>query len=291
MSCQKGMDTQLRPQSDDTVFLSKFVRLDTGYLPGMDTVYIADFQYDAQKRISRINEIYGGTGTAQYSSVTTIQYAGNDTLPYRFFSEMTRLGYPPYYNTDTIYLYYNNGQVTRDSSIKYRQNAPWVMFRKTYREITPGFYEVKRDFFDFNTGGIIVTETIRCKRAKAGNNITFLSDSIITSNNDCYERHQIVANYDNMKNPFWRFRLPFPVNPYSETIKYVYGTNTESVLEEGDNNVVYFDHSGANQYVPAFHSFIGYSILYNSYGYPSVRRISSATYSYKYKDFFSYIIL
>lgn len=291
-SCQKEVDTQLRTQSDDTVFLSKFVRLDTTYLPGNDTTYIAEIQYDAQKRTSEIKEFFftSGTSIVDFFRRTTIHYTGNDTLPYRFCSALTAVTNPQFSLIDTNYLFYNNGQVVKDSLIEWQNNAPGGKLRKTYSEVIPGLYNVRLEIADFNTGVIMSSDSIRCKREWTGNNITLSLDTLFYRG-AVAEKNITRATYDNMRNPFRRFRLPFLANPRPQQIQYSNTLIDFSELE-GNNNPVYIERSGATFNVPGFDTMYNVAITYNDYGYPAEKKyvlLSSGI--YKRKELFTYIIL
>ncbi len=291
-SCQKEMDTQLRTQSDDTVFLSKLIRLDTSNSIGNDTAYIAEIQYDNQKRASGIKEFFftSGTSVVDFSRLTTIQYTGNDTLPYRFCSALTAVTNPQFNLIDTTYLFYNNGQVFKDSLIECQNTGPGGKMRKTYREVVPGVYNVKLEVADYNTGSIISTDSLRSRRERTGNNITLLVDTVFY-HGVVAEKHNTRATYDNMKNPFRRFRLPFLANPRPLQIQYSNALVDFSDLE-GDNNPIYIESTGNTVSVPSFDTKYYIIISYNDYGYPSEKKyemLSSGT--NKRKELYSYIIL
>ena len=118
-SCQKEVDWGLNTVStNDTVYLKKYVELDTTLASGSDTTLIRDFQYDASKRLVKIVD----QEIDHVHSITTLEvfkyfYSGTGTNPYMvidsLFDGMPRA-------IDTIWLFYDaNNQVIKDTTISY----------------------------------------------------------------------------------------------------------------------------------------------------------------------------
>lgn len=125
-SCQKEIDWGLtnKPQSDSTI-LAKYIEFDTTFPSGLDTILITTLGYDNAGRLSVSKNISKDlnlppTTVFPYFENINYSYNCNDTVPYKVTISLSdALGN----SNDTVYLFYANGKVVRDSM----RSKEWIL--------------------------------------------------------------------------------------------------------------------------------------------------------------------
>lgn len=257
-SCQKEITGSSPTVADDSTFIQKIVWLDTSLLPGQDTVYYNFYEYDAQKRVSRITITTYDINNTRYVDYYNFSYNGQDTLPYRYST--TQLS-----SSDSVmsYLKYSNGFVILDSSRYYNNgtldNIYWYRFDNT----GGGKFVYTSRYESTAAPGIILTDdSVRYSRVVNNGNILSYSDSswfngIFLTN----ETGQIT--FDNKKSPF--AKQAFWCQGY-------YGKQLDFSKLEGTNNLLSISFSKLSN-PPETDT---YTYEYNIEDYPAVARISSS---------------
>lgn len=119
-SCQKEPDIILddtNPVLPVTTLLKRYVEVDTTLPPGADTTYKISFTYDNRNRLIKAQYINYYLAPDIYEGTSEYYYTGNDTLPYKFVDTWEDAGST---YRDTVFFFYNNGLVSKDSSIEYK---------------------------------------------------------------------------------------------------------------------------------------------------------------------------
>jgi hypothetical protein len=96
LSCQKEVDeTIIESVNNDTTWITKLVSLDTTQPSGQDTGMVANYRYDAAKRLYTYDFTEFDLNNIQYTADYKFHYRNNtDTLPYMLTGSFR-------YNTDT----------------------------------------------------------------------------------------------------------------------------------------------------------------------------------------------
>jgi hypothetical protein len=275
-SCQKEIDWGFANTTHtDSIYVTRFIELDTTYPAGMDTSYKTLYSYDSKKRIKDVAEIGfdDGTHNTGYTLGENRFYSANDSVPFKIVrSEWFSNG-----DTflDTVYLYYNsNNVIIRDSSLYYMNGTKIKIRVSGFGLIGSNRYLVLETTIDPNTG-MTVKDSILSQR-----NWTLLG---VLFNVSMYS-----FTFDNNRNPFFRTILPYPVylNDYYHTTHPFYypllATANNPLTHFQDHSIMgggTFNYSGTARYV------------YNSLGYPVIIRYTSTALSNPHKGLVYYTAL
>lgn len=198
-SCQKETDFTFgnnRTQSD-SAYLSKYIGVDTTMPPGSDTVSKAFVSYDNLKRASMIYTFNIGYDD---TTIYYLRYQGSDTVPYLWIEKDINYNGPGTYQYDSIFLFYNNGFVTKDSLVNWVYPANFISDIMVRNFIASGAqvkeYEKDYTYFFGVPSGIILDSALFNVGFTSGN----LSAQTLISGNGFY--NTVQATYDNKKNPF-----------------------------------------------------------------------------------------
>ncbi len=218
-SCQREVDGILNPQENllDSTMLKKYIELDTTLPAGLDTINKISFTYDSQERLTSSVSLSKDFSLPPSSSFPFFEkqfryYNGNDTLPYKVIVELKDALLTEY---DTIFLFYANGKVIRDSA------------RSTYVTLL-GTPTENITVHIFNDAGNTTQETVYISQtlspsswppACPGTNVLTktYTGANITSQTGAYTdcggvgTSEINFIFDNHPNPLYRYRIPFPV--------------------------------------------------------------------------------
>lgn len=234
-ACQKEFDSNALVSVNDSGYVKKFVAIDTTEAPGADTVRIFDFDYDAQKKLSGyVHTIYepGTSGPGRIRAYYRYQYAyrGTDTLPYRIIEELNDIRFPANNYTDTLFYFYQDGVVIKDSSGNVNEYftdeiIPLSPTRTLLRQrnLVPPFGLSTDTTFIFTNwqNGNLLQET----------------DSLWLPLLGFYDISSFTAQYDTKPNPFKRLVLKYRI-PFN---KDVFTFALEGLVAPTANNMVFFD--------------------------------------------------
>ncbi len=235
-SCQKEADWDLAsPQTNDSLYIRKYIVIDTTLTPGADTVRIFDFQYNAQKRLSGfIHTVYEpgvpGPGRIRGSYTYAYTYNGSDTLPGKITEDFNDILIPANNYKDTVYYFYQGGTVVKDSSgdaTEYfvdeiiKLSSTRTLLRQ--RNLVPPF-------------GLSIDTTFIFTNWQNGN-LLQQKDSLWLPLMGFYDISDYTAQYDTKPNPFKRMLLPYSI-PFN---KDIYGFSLEGIAPPTVNNIIFFD--------------------------------------------------
>ena len=124
-SCQKEPDVTLDddpvlPEEEPTLFV-RYVELDTTLMAPNDTLDQEYYHYDENGRIKKIIGYSYELGNVVDFEEQEYFYNANDTLPWKIFSKWTEVGGDTY--TYSTFYEYENGRLTYDSTLEFRQPA------------------------------------------------------------------------------------------------------------------------------------------------------------------------
>jgi hypothetical protein len=120
ISCEKEISTEPpappgngnnNPPANDSTLLLKYIEVDTTLPAGSDTIFQDIYSYDNKRRL-----IHYYANVFSTEQEADLFYSGNDTLPYKVISVWTNSS--DIYH-DTVFYFYSNGLVTKDSTIEY----------------------------------------------------------------------------------------------------------------------------------------------------------------------------
>jgi hypothetical protein len=272
-SCQPSAEDIIEPQPEpllnDSIYISSAVTLDTSFAQGLDTTSRTEYNYDAQKRISRIKYYSynpGSAGPVSYWEEFQWLYQGSDTLPYRIVMHWG--DYTPaqtVFRLDTFFLTYTNGMITKDSMIKHDKYSPYKVIEIESVQNAPGNKRL------FTT----VTHHIHPPNYPQAPSDTMISLSEIVWNNgnlilqrdSFYRDNRIVVTqqtFDDKPNPLRRISLPTELR-----MRYI------NDLRKTTNNMIrYQDYS-----IPtgSFSNDIRLDFTYRQDGYPVSATIPGST--------------
>lgn len=210
-SCQREVDGRLDAvvNANDSIYLSKYIELDTLNAPGLDTSTIGQYYYDSQKRLIQIAYIGfdSGTHTIDFKDNEYRFYTGNDTVPYKFVSYQEDIMQANTY-TDTNFLFYNNaGAIIKDSVMSYTNGNLSQRKMILLSQNGVNHYLVLRTTFDPLTGAVVNRDSIVSKIIITNKNITSRTDTtynmgVFLSSSD----YQATFNLN--LSPFAKIALP-----------------------------------------------------------------------------------
>ncbi|HUR65310.1 MAG TPA: hypothetical protein VMZ03_03085 [Chitinophagaceae bacterium] len=238
-SCQKEVDWSDPVAGQDSIYMKKYIVIDTTEPSGADTIRIFDFNYNAQKRLSGyIHTIYtpGISGPARIRAILTYSYTypGSDTLPSRIIENINDLLIPSNNITDTFYYFYQNGMVIKDSS----GNAS-EYFVDEIMKLSPTRTLLRQQNLVPPFG--LSTDTTYIYTSWLNGNLVRETDSLWMPSLGFYDITDNTVNYDNKPNPFRRLVLPYTI-PYNNDI---FGTSLEGIAPPTLNNIIFFDQDGS----------------------------------------------
>ena len=246
-SCQKEVDPALGRTTDntsDSIYLKQYTELDASLPPGSDTILKANIFYDAQKRAVKLTD-YNFSFDAQ--TVIDFFYSGSDTLPYKsivYYEEIVT----DY--RDTIFFWYTNGMVSRDSTIS-NDITNNIYFGTTVNIFTPGGNSTlvrERGYFSLPTTTPDYDMSSALLQTRLNGNLTMEDDTTIFGIKHSFRDHT-EASYDNKINPFYKITVHYPINGFD--------VQKNNLIEERSWDL------------PRVHErHIRYSYIYRSDGYP-----------------------
>jgi len=210
-SCQKELDIDPNNppppvSTNDSIYLSKFIALDTTLPSGQDTLYIMEFFYDNNKRLTR------STGAENDPPAFDAWedkyfYTGNDTLPYMVIENSTYQGSP--YIVDTVLYTYTNGIVSRDTSNSYFVNNGARFDQSGFRYTKSGNSVAIKGTYTFYVYGPPPDVTQYSGTAS----LVYSGENIIqqTTTPGTLAYDYMQATYDNEVNPLYRFDVHYPL--------------------------------------------------------------------------------
>lgn len=271
-SCQKEIDWSLpNTTTSDSTVLWKYVVIDTTLSAGLDTLEVHYFEYDNQKRLTRLldslREDTSSSPAYTSSLVTDFFYNGNETLPYKSMG-LQKDGTDRRW--DTTYFSYQSGLVSLDSAriqISNVTGITWGIITRSFVvngttvTMTEKFYSYTNPIPScVSNSTILLTYTngnISSENGTTTGCVTGSGDDQIT--------------YDNKPNPFYS---AIPVHYPTTGFSFVDGNNTQK------NNMI-------EENSTAFHTQRTYS--YRSNGLPSVGRVNDLMFpNYSYKGIYYY---
>lgn len=261
-ACQQEADLVLPDQlSADSTYISRVIVLDTTKPSGSDTVTIYSYSYDQRKRLSQVVErdLFGGI--VRPDAIYTIQYSGNDTLPFRYdFVNGTSI-------TSSFYTY-SGYFVVKDSTSGFDGVNNYKLVTRI-SQLRPGWFLLKsvRET-DSNPGVFETMDSVIFSRTYSQGNIINRVDSVWYAGVFDYVE-SVQSQHDNNKGPFWRFKLFF--NGYYESalpsisFPSLNNLTSESVANSSTGNIM-----------------LGASYTFTTAGYPSAARINGINVFNKY---------
>ena len=280
ISCQKESNVEPQPNPtpispivvDDSIYISKFVDLDTTLFSGQDTLQTSKYFYDNLKRVVKIEYTeYLPSGPSLLDRSLYI-YNGQDTFATKVIETLFNLPSMSLYNSlppDTGYYTFSNGNLIKDSIRPFNS----FIFR-----VSNYSYINTQILSSFNSAGNIFYNYFTPIRVN--NNTISQKDSTISSTN-----YNHTLSYDNNPNPFFNK----PAGPSLTTYKKSY-LPREAFYNEivnAKNNPIEVKEVGSSPGSTVFQYKCFYT--YKSNGYPSIVRIKDPTTTYGIKRLMFYI--
>lgn len=265
-SCQKEVDGSLPVKTTgDSTVLWKYVVMDTTLSPGLDTLEVYYFEYDNQKRLTRlIDSLRDDTSSSPaYTSTSSTDffYNGNETQPYK------RIGLEKDGSDrrwDTSYYSYQGQLVSMDS------------IRLQINNIFGNTWGIVARYFTKNGNSVTMierfpptceTNTIITQTYSNGN----LASEMATSSGCATGSWDDQMTFDNKTNPFYTaIPVHFPVTGFS-----YFGNDQKNNMTEK---------SSLSMGIHTQHAY-----TYRSNGLPSVVRVNDLMFpQYSFKGIFYY---
>jgi hypothetical protein len=248
-SCQKKIATSenpdmSKPSADDSIFLLKYIEIDSLGTTLFDTSLTMEFSYDAQKRLLSIHTVHSTDSIANLTDYDNISflYNGSDTFPVKSLRKVQKGTDPAtyLYEKDTAYFVYDAmRRLTADSTV----------YDRIYNSLSVYYYSTNKYTYAAGFSTDLNSESVSWNTSV---NYWLDSNFNISSNNNINTLHsarynfpdlaptQQVLNfnfsYDNHPNPF--FKIPAlhaasPIFKYGEGPLYVLGrNNATSILQQ-----------------------------------------------------------
>jgi hypothetical protein len=207
-SCQREIDWGLINKTrSDSIYINSLVILDSFIASPNDTAVKFLFDYDNQKRLSRLREFHYVSNTTDFTSDIRFSYTANDTLPSVLYS-IASYNYPVY---DTAYLSYITGKITRDSSAYGISGSPKSFVKIDFLQSGNGLYT--GNYIDsvagFPSSSISVNSYVNWQN---GNLLTEIDTLHFPGAADQIESK--FYTYDQKPNPLHKALLSFPITAY-----------------------------------------------------------------------------
>ena len=215
-SCQPGVDDILPPvETNDSIYISRIVELDTLFPSGLDTSQHTTYKYDGSGRLSYawFGEYFIGKAGAELTDDYYYFYNGSDSLPFKVVNISGSTGYSAgftIYRYDTVFLFYNNaGVVVKDSL---RSAGPDQVHDRTqvstYTKINDALYRIDEKTITENDVTVSFTN---CHLARVNGNLVSSKDTTYNQNGINITSSELSV-YDNHPNPLLRTALPYPTS-------------------------------------------------------------------------------
>ncbi len=270
-SCQKEVDWSLpNTTTTDSTVLWKYVVIDTTLSAGLDTLEVHYFEYDNQKRLTRLidslREDTSSSPAYTSSSGTDLFYNGNETLPFKSI-QIDKDGADRRW--DTAYFSYQGQLVSMDSSrvqISNFSGNTWgivaLYFTKSGNSVTM----IER-FPNPPGPPTCETTSIIAQTYSSGN----IASEMATSTGCVTGSWDDQMTYDNKMNPFYKaIPVHYPVTDYS----FMGNDQNNNMTEESSLSM-------------GIHTQRTYT--YRSNGLPSVVRVNDLNFpGYSYKGIYYY---
>lgn len=275
-SCQKEVDGSIAGiVASDTVFLKRYVELDTTLVSGSDTTLIRDFQYDASKRIFKVVQ-QSIDHVHSISSFTEYIYfyngaSANPSMMIDYYFEIVP------YTIDTTWFFYDaSGQLIKDTSVEnFLAPTPYLYRRGSATYTNSGnntFIQAGSTIFTNIPPSISVHQGTVFKTYSNGNIITQTDTS--GPGNSIVNSGSYMMTYDAMKNPFYKTEVHYPVIGGFNYTEDQQKNNFTEIKETTPVGILYH---------------VKYSYTYRTDGYPMVvRRTDMLDPSFSRKGFFFY---
>ena len=257
-SCQREVDWNIF-QSDnaDTTWLTRVVSLDTTKMSGLDTTVIANYRYDANKRLSNYDFIEFDLNNVRYADDYKFHYRNNtDSLPY-----MLSASYQYVTDKDTTYFFYQNGFIVKDSSINFSAGIPLWLWESTYSTVGSNRYLRKKYSTNLSGGTRNPFDSTIYYRTVSNGNIISALDSLWGDSGFFLNRNSEQMSFDSQKSFSHRFNNWYL--GYSENIM------DELWPSNGINNLLSYNFTNtfsAGSYTITYE--------YNTAGFPTVARLA-----------------
>jgi len=263
ISCQKEIsvenETTPTPTTDDSIYISKVIALDTSKVAPLDTVYIATYGYDNLKRVISYSYLtYNNTGIVDsaYCLLATKIYNGNDTIPYKqiaWFKETSSKW------VDTSYYQYVTGTSTLiyDSTIERTiqpQSTDLFTFAEKYSRINNS---LSRNIANYQNNIFTNSDVFTYNFITQNNNIVNQQDDAWGSSNS------FICTYDTKSNPFSRPGTSSYLSSVFFDMK-IGDTDADPTFYEQKNNVIEI----TNTSLPSTTHY-KFDYQYNSKNYPT----------------------
>jgi hypothetical protein len=247
-SCKKAATSTNHSGNTPTLFLSKFIKIDTTQSAPGDTSEIIEYSYDSQNRLSYVSDVsfMGGHDTLAIQT-TSLYYNGNDTLFYKeantYYSSFLLTN-----RTDTVYLAYNSLATLLSDSIRETNNSPIVNIERNQYSYINGV--VIGNETGYSPGTYLYTDT--ATQIIANGDITYQIDTHNNSN---------FYTLDTHPNPFYTERFWIPVTNDIEAGFISQPKHNYTEIIESFNNTIVHHYNRLYTYLPNGYpsSFIEYS--------------------------------
>ncbi|HMI79954.1 MAG TPA: hypothetical protein VK484_14240 [Ferruginibacter sp.] len=253
-SCQKEYsidngNTPVSPSGNDSFYLDRITEV--YYIPGDST--IQDFLYDNQKRIKSISKKSYQNNTLIDTSVITLFYNGNDSLPFKLTDYLAVVGVFTWFDSTINFLFYDaQGRMILDSSIHSSQGtgSPYHKDKDIY-----SVKYVANNIYGYNTSTNLSNPnppSIQVDTTWLDANKNILKRHFYDSQPLALFRTEDNTSFDNKLSPYF----------YMKQIPYFYVT---SPYYTGMNNLL-ITHT-EKLYIPAIYD-VKYVHTYNAYNMP-----------------------
>lgn len=251
-SCQREVEgiiggREAGPTASDSIYLKHWIKLDTSFPSGSDTISKITFNYDSQKRIIGYSTDYFRTGTANIEATNWDGrfYQGNDSLPFQL---TVKHGV----RKDTTFLYYTNDIIDKDSVVKYVNDTLSTTFATKYLQVGPNKYIV-----NLGPGGLF----LHSEQIRINGNLVEVKDTVFNASGQIGDISRFTFDFDTHPNPFKRLSLKYPV------LTLLYPLNDSHMLPTQNNDISFsWTISTAGNIVTLSNQVI---YTYNSIGYPT----------------------
>jgi hypothetical protein len=212
-SCRRDVDESTNNIiQSDSGYIKSLIIINPQFPSPVDTLFKFLFDYDVQKRISRVREYsYEYNSTTQginFKSEIKFSYNGIDTVPARLFVRAT-------YNSsswfDTVDLKYNNGMVREDSVTFATLGSPVSFIKFNFQELGNGSWT--GNYIDSVPGHQATTHTMR--------SFVNWQNGNLVAERDTFYNSGVPGNflskdftYDQHPNPLKRAMLNVPTTAY-----------------------------------------------------------------------------
>jgi hypothetical protein len=251
-SCQKEVDGSMDGADGDKNYMSKVVQTESDY-PG--EAYVLEFEYDAQKRVTKLHELYldtvGGVAQVDDEYHYEFHYNGSDAKPARVTSP-AQAGWTWYF------LYDAQGRKTTDSVVSTTGPDPYVHVA-SYNYVGNMIYVS----LDMDPTATFYRQVYRDTLQYDGNN---LSKIILSKREDNFMgyHYETSFQYDDKKNPFHEINIAssFFTSIYPEFPLY-FGLSKNNVVNDTEKDLMGPYVGGATR-----------TFSYNANGYPEKVTVS-----------------